>query len=146
VAQSLEQRLCAVVEVLSKFRQHTLSHFVDRQLTGEISADPHELDQGLDFSNFIWIQHRNLAGFLAMAAAAAVAARDRGLILFRSEADRKSANTLRSSSPTSSERAPGESSRRNFRSRSTVVSAPAILSLSESKPFGLIRRRPLRLC
>jgi hypothetical protein len=45
VAQSLEQRLCAVVEILPKFRQRTLGHFVDRQLTGEISADSHELDQ-----------------------------------------------------------------------------------------------------
>src|SRR4029077_1601278 len=40
----------------------------------------------------------------------------------------------------------GESSRRNFRNRSTVVSTPAILGLSESKPFGLIRWWPLRLC
>jgi len=46
VAQSLEQRLCAVVEILPKFRQRTLGHFVDRQLTGEISADSYELDQG----------------------------------------------------------------------------------------------------
>ena len=46
----------------------------------------------------------------------------------------------------SSERAPSESSGRNFRSRSTVVSTPAIRGLSESKPFGLIRRRPLRHC
>jgi hypothetical protein len=54
-------------------------------------------------------------------------------------------STLRSSSPTGSVRS-RRSSRRNFRSHSTVVSAPAILSLSESKPFGLIRRRPLGLC
>jgi hypothetical protein len=43
---------------------------------------------------------------------------------------------LRSSSPISSERAPGESSRRNCRSRSTVVSAPAMLGLSEFKPLA----------
>ncbi|MGB6703624.1 MAG: hypothetical protein WBE94_00545 [Pseudolabrys sp.] len=43
-------------------------------------------------------------------------------------------STFRSSSPTSSERAPGESSRRNFRNFSTVVSAPAILGLPESSP------------
>src|SRR5262245_66491398 len=30
VAESIEQRLSAVVEVLSKFRQGTLAHFVDR--------------------------------------------------------------------------------------------------------------------
>src|SRR5215471_21562664 len=30
VAEALEQRLSAVVEVLSKFRQGTLAHFVDR--------------------------------------------------------------------------------------------------------------------
>jgi hypothetical protein len=58
VAEALEQCLRAVVEVLSKLRQGTLGHFVDRQFTGEISADSHELDQGLHFSNFIWIQHR----------------------------------------------------------------------------------------
>ena len=84
LAEAFKQCLCAVVEILPKFRQGPLRHFVDRQFASEISANTHELNQGLHFSHFISDPAPNLAGFLSMVVAAAVAVRDRALILFLS--------------------------------------------------------------
>jgi hypothetical protein len=58
VAQAFEQCLCPVIEILPKFRKGALCHFIYRAFTREIAANSDELNQGLNFSNFIRIQHR----------------------------------------------------------------------------------------
>jgi hypothetical protein len=58
VAQAFEQCLCPVIEILPKFRKGALCHFIYRAFTREIAANSDELNQGLNFSNFIRIHHR----------------------------------------------------------------------------------------
>lgn len=101
----------------------------------------------VDKKRFKWLEEQ-LSGFIEKSCPVSLLAHDAPQFLQDQIAAGDGVATQHAAlnSPTSSDRAPGESSRRNFRNRSTVVSTPAILGLSESKPFGLIWRWPLRLC
>ncbi len=57
VPQTLQERLRAVVQILSQFGQGPLGHFIDSELAGKITTNSDKFDQSFDFSDLVGVQN-----------------------------------------------------------------------------------------